>query len=284
MKTSEVRLFQEPDQSFIYHHETEDFSVYHHHPEYELVLITKGKGIRIVGDDVNEFKENDLVLLGSYLPHVWKCDPEYFRADGSFSGEGYVIQFLDSFIGKAFFEIQENNHLKKIFAKSSQGCEILGETKEKIIDIMLKMSNMNRTERLYALMSIFAILASTNEYKLVCSAAFLEPYKILESEPLREVIEYVLQNYKTNIKVSDVLAIANMSNTQFFLAFKKMYGMPFKSYLLNIRIGFACRLLNENQLNISQIAYESGFENLSNFNRHFKHIKGVTPTEFKSLI
>ncbi|MEQ9218869.1 MAG: AraC family transcriptional regulator [Cyclobacteriaceae bacterium] len=284
MKIAEVRLFKDSESSFIYHHETEDFSTYHHHPEYELVLITKGKGIRIVGDTINEFEENDLVFLGPYLPHVWKCDEEFHQQDGTFVGEGLVIQFLEDFLGKRFFEFPENLQLKQFFAKSSQGCLIQGQARKDIINIMLDMKQMTPVNRLYALFNIFEILATTSEFSLLCSSAFLEPYKMHESEPLRDVIEYMLKNFKKNIQLKDVLEIANMSNTQFFLSFKKMYKMPFKSYLLNMRIGFACRLLAEERLNISQVAYESGFENLSNFNRHFKQLKGVTPREYIQII
>lgn len=284
MKIAEVRLFRDSENSFIFHHETEDFSIYHHHPEYELVLITKGRGIRIVGDNIDEFKESDLVFLGSYLPHVWKCDDEFFQENGKFVGEGLVIQFLEEFIGNNFLHLPENHWLEQFISKSSQGCLIQGEAKHNIINIMHKMQHMNPTKRLYALFSIFEILATTNEYSLLCSSAFLEPYKRLESEPLRDVIEFMLKHFKKNIQLKDVLEIANMSNTQFFLSFKKMYKMPFKSYLLNMRIGFACRLLAEERLNISQIAFESGFENLSNFNRHFKQLKGVTPKEYVKII
>ena len=124
MKASVVRLFKEPDSSFIFHHETEDFDQYHHHPEYELVLIKKGRGIRIVGDSIDKFRENDLVFLGSLLPHVWRCNDEFFMKNGSFSGEGLVIQFTEDFLGKNFFDLPENTGLKKFLEQSAQGCNL----------------------------------------------------------------------------------------------------------------------------------------------------------------
>ncbi|MDT7827128.1 AraC family transcriptional regulator [Pricia sp. S334] len=284
METTEIRLFKESDQSFIYHVEDKNFGVYHYHPEYELILVDKGSGVRIVGDDISEFQEADLVFLGSSLSHVWRCDPEYYADDGTFTGKGYVIQFLEEFMGQRFIDLLENRGLRTFLSHSARGCEFFGKTKERITEIMLAMNSMHPTQRLYSLLSIFEIFATTEEYRLICSPVFQENTEMSESGPLRDVVEYLLKNFKKEIMLRDVLEIANMSNTQFFLTFKKRYRMPFKSYLLKLRIGYACRLLDNPNLNISQIAYESGFQNLSNFNRHFKSIKGCTPSAYRKSL
>ncbi len=284
MQAATVRLFQDPNSSFIFHHETRDFDKYHHHPEYELVLILKGRGIRFVGDAIHRFKENDLVFLGSDLPHVWRCDEAYFSPQGDFTGEGLVIQFAEDFLGEGFFDIPEYKNLKKFMAQSSQGCRLFGNTQQEIIQRMVAMMDMNPAQRLLALFSILDKLSTTRDYDLICSPTFLEPYKARDNEPLRAVIQHTLQHYKEDIKIKDVTEIANMSSTQFFITFKKTYKMSFKSYLLKIRIGCACRLLAEERVNISQAAFESGFENLSNFNRQFKNIKGMTPSAYLRLV
>ena len=284
METTEIRLFKESDQSFIYHIEERDFGIYHHHPEYELVYIENGSGVRIVGDNIDEFKKNDLVFLGSSLPHVWRCDNAYNNYDGTFNGKGYVIQFLEDFIGESFWKLPENRGLMSFFSHASRGCKFFGLTKNRLIEIMIAMESMKPVERFYALFSIYEILATTKEYSFICSPAYHNTHVLTESDPLRDVVEYLLQNFKKDIKLKDVLDIANMSNTRFFLAFKKAYRMPFKSYLLKLRIGYACRLLANPNRNVSQIAYESGFENLSNFNRHFKAIKHCTPTSYRKKL
>ncbi|MBM1105054.1 helix-turn-helix domain-containing protein [Aurantibacter crassamenti] len=284
METTEIRLFKESNQSFIYHIENKDFGIYHHHPEYELVYIKKGSGVRIVGDNISEFKENDLVFLGSYLPHVWRCDSSHSHADGTFTGKGYVIQFLEEFLGNPFLQAPENRGLSSFLSKTFRGCKFYGETKDKLINIILDMQSMNPTARLYALFSILEVLATTEEFEFICSPAFYIMNKTSKSSPLHNVVEFILDNFKENIKLKDVLEISNMSNTQFFLAFKKTYRMPFKSYLLKLRVGYACRLLADPTRNISQIAYESGFENLSNFNRHFKSINDCTPTAYRKKL
>ncbi len=93
-----------------------------------------------------------------------------------------------------------------------------------------------------------------------------------------------MQNFHENIKIKTLLNIANMSNTAFCMAFKKTYLMTFQEYIKVVRVGYACRLLTEGIKRISEIAFSAGFENLSNFNRQFKDIKGITPSQFKAQV
>ena len=158
MKVQEVRLFKSPDQSFIFYHEKNEFTRWHYHPEYELVLITNGNGIRLIGDHIERFTENDLVFLGSYLPHEWRCDEQYYNPSGKFIGECLVIQFLHNSFGKEFFELPENSGISNFFSMASLGAKIHGETKNRIILLIRRMLSMDEVERLYTLFSIFNIL------------------------------------------------------------------------------------------------------------------------------
>lgn len=282
MKVEEIRLLQDQDKSFIVYHETNAFSRWHHHPEYELVLITKGKGKRMVGDHIDHFEENDLVLVGSFLPHEWLCDASYFPGQNKFCGEGIVVQFLSNFLGERFFNIPENKNIKRVLDESSRGLIFSDKTKEKIISIMLKMCHQDSTDRLYSLFNIFSLIAKTKEYTYLSSPGFMEPFHSEENEPMQKVLEYILKNFHEEIPMKILLDISNMSNTAFCSLFKKTYRMTFKSYLLQTRVGYACRLLGNERFNISEIAYQSGFENLSNFNRQFKKIKGLTPSQYQT--
>jgi AraC-like DNA-binding protein len=284
VKVAKVRLLQEPDKSFIYYKENNPFTPWHHHPEYELCLITKGRGKRMVGDNIDRFENNDLVFIGSYTPHECLCDPEYFDHPNGFQGEGIVIQFVNDFLGDKFFKISENKGLNKFLLESTRGFEFFGESKKNIISIMLKMQEMNYVDRLYSLFLIFRIFATTSEFNILSSPAFKEPFWFDESGPMQKALKYILQNFQKHIRIKYLLEITNMSNTSFYEAFKQTYRMPFKNYLLNIRVGYACKLLTDASQNISGIAYDSGFGNISNFNRQFKKIKGITPSQFQEEI
>ena len=284
MKVAKVRLFQEPDKSFIYYKENNPFTPWHHHPEYELCLITKGRGKRMVGDNIDRFENNDLVFIGSYTPHECLCDPEYFDHYAGFQGEGIVIQFVYDFLGDNFFKIPENSTLNKFILESTRGYVFFGHSKKRIISVMLEMEKMNDSERFYALLSIFKVFASSKEFRVLSSPAFSEPFWQDESGSMQKALKHILQNFQKHVRINDLLEITNMSNTSFYAAFKKTYRMAFKDYLLNTRVGYACKLLTDASQNISGIAYDSGFGNISNFNRQFKKIKGITPSQFQEQI
>lgn len=284
MKVEEIRLLQDQDKSFIVFHETNVFSRWHHHPEYELVLITKGKGKRMVGDHIDHFEDYDLVLVGSFLPHEWLCEGSYYSQQDEFCGEGIVVQFIYNFLGDQFFSVPENKNLKRILEESSRGLIFSGKTKEKIISIMLKLCHQDSTDRLYSLFAIFGIISKSREYKPLSSPGFMEPFHTVGNEPMQKVLEYILKNFHGDIPMKILLDISNMSNTAFCSLFKKTYRMTFKSYLLQTRVGYSCRLLGNERFNISEIAYQSGFENLSNFNRQFKKIKGLTPSQYQNKL
>lgn len=284
MKLENIRLVQEPSKSFIVYHETHPFSRYHNHPEIELVLILKGKGKRIVGDHIDRFKKNDLVLVGQYLPHEWHCDREYYEHPDGFQGEGVVYQFVNDFLGPKFFEIPENVNLKRLLDESVRGLKFHGKTKEKIIELMVQNFEHDDIDRLYSLLSIFRVLSKTKEYTCLSSRGFMEPSHMEGNHPMQKALEYIYQNFHREVSIKELLGLTSMSNTAFCVAFKKTYRMTFKEYLLNARIGYACKLLREDTLNISQIAYNAGFENISNFNRQFKKLKGTTPSQFQNKL
>ena len=284
MKLITVRLPKGPNNSFIYFIEHDPFSLWHYHPEYELVLITRGKGKRMVGDNISQFEEDDLVFVGSKTPHEWLCDSKYFTGPNGFWGEGLVIHFQHDFLGQDFFNIPEFRSLQKFLNDSARGFQFLGESKRMIISIMLKMRKMNDIEKLYALFSIFQILATTDEIKILSSPGFIKTFSLTENQPMRKAMQFIMQNFQDKIQIKDLLEIANMSNTAFYSQFKSTYKMTFKNYLLNLRVGYACKLLTGDKLNISEIAYTCGFENISNFNRQFKKIRGITPSEFQKAV
>ena len=284
MKIAKIRLLQEPNKSFIVHNERSPFAPWHHHPEYELVLILSGKGRRMVGDHVDRFEENDLIFTGPFLPHQWVCDNENSDQKESSQNEAFVIQFVNDFLGDKFFEAPENTSLRKFLSESTRGYEFYGKSKNEIITILKRMITMTDIERLYALFSIFEIFQASTEYHFLSSPASVESFLLSGNEPMQKTLQYMLQNFQKQIQIKDLLEVTNMSYASFYSHFKRAYILPFKDYLLNIRIGYACKLLINETQNIAQIADDCGFENLSNFNRQFKRLKNMTPSQFQKQI
>jgi AraC-like DNA-binding protein len=284
MKLVEIRLTKEPDKSFIFYNENAPFIGWHNHPEYEIVLIKKGWGRRSIGDNIDRFEPGDISFIGPFVPHEYICDQDCYNDSRGLQSQSVVIQFDHTFLGSQFFQLPENKPLMQILSDSKYGIKFNKESGKKIADLMMQMIPMNDTERLYMLFNIFSLFTKKLKYNLLSSPQFLNTFIADENKPMNKVLQYLMQNFQKNVRVADLLGIVHMSNSSFCNLFKSTYNMTFKDYLLKIRIGYACRQLMENSTSVSEIAYKSGFDNLSNFHRQFKKIKKVTPKEYVSMM
>jgi len=285
MKAIEQRLPQDFDKSFVVFRETGKYfpCPWHFHPEFELVLILKSTGRRMVGDHIGYFGEDDLVFMGSGLPHVWINDPEFINGEAGYQADAIVIHFMDSFLGEKFLSIPEMENFKNILRMSSRGLVYQGETRARINELMKGMVTMSGLKRLSALFEIFDILATSNEYETLASPGYTQ-VELKASDRFGKVTEYIMRNFDKEITLPEVASIANMAVTTFCNFFKDHFRVTFVEYLNTVRIGYACKLLADDDYNIVEIAYESGFKNLANFNRQFKRFKNMTPTEYRKTI
>lgn len=285
MKAIEQRLPVDFDKSFIVFRETGTYfpCPWHYHPEFELVLILKSTGRRMVGDHIGYFDEGDLVFLGPGVQHVWINDDEFIDGKASYQADAIVIHFLDSFLGDKFLNIPEMESFKNILALSSRGIAYRGESRKKIVDLMQGMLNMTGLKRLSTLFEIFDILATSHEYEILSSPGFAKT-ELKSSGRFGKINEYILRNFDKDINLPEVAGVANMAVTTFCNFFKEQFRVTFVEYLNTIRIGYACKLLANNDRNIVEIAYESGFKSLANFNRQFKKIKNMNPSEYRKTI
>ena len=286
MKYVEQRLPPEFDKSFIVFREVGNFypCPWHYHPEYELVLVVKSSGRRMVGDHVARFDEEDLVFMGPHLPHVWVNDPEFFNGEAGYHADAIVIHFLEKFLGENFFNIPEMESFANFLRLSNQGLAIHGKAKTQINELMKKMLWMNGLQRLSTLMAIFDILSNTDEYETLASQGFIQKNSLKSSGQFRKVNDYIMLNFQAEISLSEVAQVANMAVTTFCNFFKENFRMTFVEYVNALRVGYACKLLAESDLHIVEVAFKCGFNNLANFNRQFKRNKMMTPSEYRKLV
>lgn len=286
MKTIELQLPMEFDKSFVVFNEKGKFfpCPWHYHQEYELCLVTKSYGRRMVGDHVGRFEAEDLVFMGSMLPHVWVNDPIFLKETSDHEADAIVIHFRDDFLGEGFFDSPEMGKVKNLMKKSMRGIAFKGETRTRVNNIMKEMLDMNGIKRLASLISIFDILSSSDEYELLASPNYsIKPSEDKDPNPLNVVLEYIMEHFDEDIPLADAASMANMGITTFCNFFKDNFRLTFVEYLNSIRIGHACKLLSDNDfLTIAEIAYQCGFNTLANFNRQFRKFKGMTPSEFKN--
>lgn len=287
MKAVEYRLPQELDKSFIVFEEKGAFFPYpwHYHPEYELVLIVKSTGRRMVGDHIGYFEEGDLVFMGPELPHVWVNDEKYVNNQVKSSARAIVIQFVEQFLGERFLNIPEIDVFKKKLRLSKRGIAIQGKAREEINDLMQGMLTQNGLQRLAALFTIFDILSRCSQFELLASPNYEQAVQSGNSSDRFSIItEYIMNNFTKDITLPEIAGIANMGVTAFCNFFKQHHKVTFVDYLNTVKVGYACKLLGEEDENIVDIAYHSGYNTLANFNRQFKKLKNMTPSEYRKTL
>lgn len=257
-------------------------NVWHYHPELELHYNIKGEGLRFIGDNIDNFKSGEIILLGENLPHAWRCRDEYYQHNTQLNIEAIVIQFLPDYLGKDWTGIPEAYLVPKLYEKAKSGMMFYGETKEKIAHLMQSATAAHDLDRVIILLSILKIISETKDYKLITNEnnAFNSPNEA-DTIRLNKVYTYSFANYKKAISLKEIAAISNLSVTSFCRYFKMMTRKSYYDFLIEIRISHACRMLIEDKLPTEVICFECGFNNVSNFYRHFKKHKGLTPLEYK---
>lgn len=252
-------------------------TVWHYHPELELHYLIKGTGVRFIGDNISNFSDGELILLGENLPHTWRVE----EGSSNTAVEVIIVHFLPNCLGSELLQLPEAYQIPKLYEKARRGLLIKGKAKEGIIPLMKAAVNAQNLDRLIALLSILKILAEATDLETIASAhAF---YKSNDSETLRlnKIYAYTLSNYRNDISLQDVASIANLGITSFCRYFKLMTKKTYNDFLVEIRISQACRFLIEDKLATEVICFECGFNNVSNFYRHFKKVTDMTPLEYK---
>jgi AraC-like DNA-binding protein len=286
MKAVEFHLPQDVDKSFIVFREKGDFfpAPWHYHAHFEFVLVNKSTGKRMVGDHIGYFGEDDLVFMGTLLPHVWVNDPVYLNREANEQADALVLHFTEDFLGEDFMNIPEMDNLRKVLKLADRGMALRGETREKINDLIRKMPGMNGLQRLSSLLLIFDIMSNTTEYDLLASPRFVQNFHYECSDRFKKITGYIMENFDKDISLAEIASVGSMGVTAFCNFFKEQFRVTFVEYLTTVRIGHACKLLSENDRNVVEVAYECGFNNLANFNRQFKKLKSMTPSDYRKTV
>ncbi len=260
-------------------------SPWHFHEEFELLYIIKGYGKRIVGNNVSNFENNDMVFMGPNLPHVWKSPEEYYLPKKTAKDvEVICLQFNEQAFGEFFFNIPEMEPIKKLFKESSKGLCITGKVRDKIAHKLREMVTSEYINRFIGLMEILKILSEANEYTTLSTVSYSNYSFHSESDRLEKALNYISANYKKDISLGEIASFCSMSETGFCRYFKKTTLKSFTTYLNELRVNNACILLQEDKLSISQIIYECGFRTLSNFNKVFKSKMKMIPTDYRRFV
>lgn len=265
------------------HYSSKNFlKIWHYHPEYELDIILTSKGTRFVGDSVDKFMPGDIVLLGQNLPHLWLNNNAYFEEDSTLTAEAIVIHFGERLVSGLNY-IPELAKILALITKADCGIAFRGADNDSIICLAKEMLEASGHQRVLFLMDILAKLGSIEDYNILSSPGFVNSFTQMSKNRMGPVYDFVINNFKKEIKLDTVAAIAHMNSSSFSRYFSHCHKKSFTLFVNEIRVGYACKLLIEDKYNISQVCFESGFNNISNFNRVFKSIKNSTPSEYLKL-
>ncbi|MFQ6600386.1 AraC family transcriptional regulator [Flavobacterium sp. C3NV] len=256
-------------------------SPFHSHPELELVYVKESFGKRIIGNSVMPFEPGDMVFLGSDLPHVWLNDEMYYQGISTLKANAIVVYFSKDIFGPAFYELKETQKINELFFQAGKGISIIGKTNKQIAKKLEKLILKKDFEVIIGLFEILSLLSESQDRVYINNEAYSTAHKDSKKDRLSEVFQYVNENYKKDIVLIEIAAIANMTPTSFCRMFKLKTKKSFVEYLNEIRVSKACKFLLETDLSMSEIAYECGYKTASNFNKLFKKFMGMTPSEFK---
>lgn len=256
---------------------------WHFHPHYQLFTVIKGTGTRFIGDDIRHFEEGDTVFLGPNMPHLWRSDRNYFEKESQLQTEGIVVYFKEDFLGNDFFEKPEMFDIKSFLKNSERGLDLTGTLGTEMVNDLKELLGLTGFEGISKLLNILHKLSVTNDYQYISSSNYTNTHKISETERMRIVHEYVLKHFKENINLSTVASLSNMTEAAFCRYFKSRTNKTFSDFVKEIRIGNACKILQDENKSISQTCYESGYNTVSNFNNQFKSLKGVSPLQYQKL-
>ena len=255
---------------------------WHFHSEYQLFVVLKGEGTRFIGDHIQRFQAGDMVLTGPNLPHLWRSDQIYFQDQSDLETHGIVIYFPDHFLNNAVFDLEEFRLIAQLLRTSASGVGITGDTQETVQKRMLNLLEMEGVESIIYLLEILEIIAKSSDCQLIADANYINHHKDSERDRMNLVYELVMKDYTKKISLKEAADLCNLSESAFSRYFKSRANQSFSSFLSQVRIHQACKLLQEEKLNISQICFDCGFFTLSNFNRQFKQRMGKTPLEYRN--
>lgn len=255
---------------------------WHFHPEYELVLVTESTGKRFIGDQVSDFKPGDLALIGPYLPHTYKNDPQYFEERSVLKAKSIVVHFKEDSFSESFFLLPEAQKINSLLARSFRGLSITGKTNTLISKKLHTLIDARGLNRWLLLLDILNTLSESKDLSYVCTGVITGKNQN-ETIRMNRIIDFVIKNFNREILLSEAADLANMAENSFSRYFSQRTRKSFTSFVNEVRLNHASKLLIETDKSVTDIGLESGFNNLSNFNRQFRKLYNKNPLMFRKL-
>jgi AraC-like DNA-binding protein len=259
------------------HNPAEKHQKWHYHPEIELVYVNNGSGKRQVGLNLSNYNDGLLILVGSNLPHTGFTD--YFDDER----KEVVIQFKENFLGDSLKEVFEFKNIFNLLKTSKKGIAFEGDIKKKIGLAMLGLHYETSFQKVITLITILNDLSRSKNYEILNISNY-NINGINENERIRKAFNFIKDNYKKEVSLENVAKEVHMTVPSFCRYFKSQTNKTFIQFLIEYRINNALKLLIQSDKDIKNICYECGFNNYSHFNRSFKKINLISPSDYRKKI
>ena len=254
----------------------------HQHPEIQIMLIESGRGTLLVNDYIGNFGPGDVYIIGSNQPHVFRCSPEYYDSKKRLRAKALSIFINKELFGNEFIGLPEFKLLRSFLSDTDYGLKVNDPASSQVSNLLHSILNKKGISKIITLLEILEILS---EHAGFVKMSNLRENSFVEGDGQRinQIYQFTLNNFDREISLKEVSEMANMTETSFCRYFKKRTRKSYLNFLYEVRIGNACKLLASSDMQITDICYKSGFNNLSFFNRKFKSITRMTPREYKRL-
>ena len=256
---------------------------WHFHSQYELIYVEKGDGYCMVGDNMLNYDDQSLFFLGSDLPH-WMQNPPKYDEENDLRVKGIIIQFEKDFMQYSFSNYVQFAKIRDLLQLAQRGIRFNLKEHPNVINLLKEIPEVEGLEQIILLLKVFLELSSVEELELGASPNFDSTLAGFKDNKMEKVIAYLNKHYTHDISLDEISSFAAMNPTAFCRFFKGKTGKTFKEYIIEMRIGYACKLLAVDRLNMSQICFQCGFDSISHFNRCFKKSTGCSPSAFKEKI
>lgn len=256
-------------------------SPFHFHESCEIVLIEEGYGKRIVGDHIDDFEKGDLVLMGPNLPHIWQNDNIYFQKRKDLRVKATVLYFEPAMILNLVEGMEAAAAVKSLFSHAGRGLVVKDGTHAKLLEKIHTIHATDGLKRMSVFLDIIDTLSKSSDYEYLASDNYRNAMSVKDAGRFNDVYQFLITNFYREIPLEEVAGVAKMSPTAFCRYFKARTQKSFVTFLQEIRVSHACKLLRQDKLSVTEVALESGYNNLVNFNKCFKGIIQLSPSEYR---
>lgn len=255
----------------------------HYHEECQLTYILEGQGIIMVGEQWDAFNEGDLIIIGKNTPHVLMHDKRYYEGNAALHARAISIFFSKDTFHQVFHQIPEATKMEEVLEQAKFGIRIKNQEARRIGGELKQLVKLRQVPRIILFMKILDQISRNQHFEFI-SSCIPHVNGREDNLKLKKIFDFITQNFEKKITLEEVAGLINLTPTAFCRFFKLRTNKTFSQFLIEVRINQACKMLSNGNFNVTETFFSCGYNNSSNFHRHFRQHTGLTPSEYKDQI